>query len=352
MMKCLIKNKPTQSYEYTEIEVPEPKEGELLVEMERVAICGSDIPLYKWDATGQRIAQLPFIPGHECVGKVVKLGPGVTNVNVGDRVCSETHIPCEKCYQCTHNQMHICQNMGLFGHGKKTIYGGFAQYTIMYSNAIHKLKSDLSPDVAVLLEPFGVAQHAVEEVELNGESIVITGCGPIGLFCIAIAKALGSEKVIATDVLDIRLEKAKELGAGVVINCNGKDIEWVQQQVLAATNGIGAGCCIECSGASSNCNGMFKLIRKGGRLVLVGLPKTPLHVEDVIVDLHWKNFTLRSIHGRKMFRTWEESEKLLASGKVKIESTISHVFPMSQFEKAFEVLFSGNANKIIINPQL
>jgi len=350
-MKALLKSKAMVSYEYTDIDVPEPTEGEILVKMEYVAICGSDIPLYKWDATGQKIAQLPFVPGHETVGKVAKLGPGVTGYAVGDRVCSETHIPCHECYQCKHDLEYICKNMGLYGHGKKTTQGGFAQYATMRVDATYKLTTELSAEKAVLLEAFGVAHHAVEEVELRGSDIFITGAGPIGIFCVAIAKALGSPNIIVVDVVDIRLQKAKELGAHHVINSAGKDVAWIKEEVLKLTNGDGAGCLIECTGAPPLVNAMFSFIRKGGRMVLVGVPKAPLHVEDVINDLHWKNFTLKSIHGRKMYHTWKESEKLLSSGQVNIDGVITHTFPMSEFEKAFETLFKGEGCKIIIDPQ-
>jgi len=334
-----------------DVPIPEPKEGEILVEIERVAVCGSDIALYKWDATGSKIAQIPFTPGHECVGKVVKLGPGVSGFAIGDRVCSETHLPCLECYQCKHGLQGICSNMGLFGHGKKTNQGGFAQFATMTTTAVYKLTTDLKPDIAVLLEPFGVAQHAVEEVDLQGQDILITGSGPIGIFCIAIAKALGASKILATDIFDVRLDMAKQYGADVVINTMGHDIPWLKEQILLHTDNVGASCLIECSGSSDVANGMFSLIRKGGRMVLVGIPKAPLHVPDVINDLHWKNFTLKSIHGRKMFHTWKESEKLLSSGQVNVEPIISHIFKMSEFEKAFETLFSGKANKILIDPQ-
>jgi len=350
-MKVLIKDKAMTSYDYTDIEIPEPKAEELLVQIEKVAICGSDIPLYKWDATGQKIASLPFIPGHECVGKVFKVGPGVTGYNIGDRVCAETHIPCHTCLQCKSGEMGICKNMGLYGHGKKTMYGGFAQYAIIRTDAVYKLQTDLSPDVAVLLEAFGVSHNAVEEVDLQGADILITGAGPIGIFCIAIAKALGSRKIICIDVVDVRLEKAKELGADIVINTAGHDVAWIKEEILKVTDGDGATCLIECTGAPPICNAMFSFIRKGGRMVLVGVPKAPLHVEDVINDLHWKSFTLKSIHGRKMFHTWKESEHLLASGKVKIDGIVSHQFPMSKFEDAFATLFRGEGCKIVIDPQ-
>lgn len=316
--------------------------------VEKVSICGSDIPLYKWDAVGQKIAQLPFIPGHECTGTIVQVGPGVTGFNVGDRVCVDTHLPCEKCWQCKNNQKGICQNMGLFGHGVKTHSGGCSQFTTVPVNAVYKLRTDLPARLACLLEPFGVSHNACESVKPRGSDVLITGCGPIGLFAIPIVKQMGATKIIAVDIVDYRLQKAKEMGADVTLNVATK--EALYDSIMKETDGNGVGRLIECSGAPIIVNNCFGLLRKGGRAVLVGLPKEPLHVDNVLSNFIFRAITVKTIHGRKMFSTWEKSEELLAKKLVNIEPVITHEYPMSQFEKAFELLFSGNACKIILDP--
>jgi threonine dehydrogenase-like Zn-dependent dehydrogenase len=223
-MKALIKDEPTKSYKYVDIPIPEPAEDELLVKVEKVAICGSDINLYQWNAVAQVIATLPFTPGHELAGIVTKVGSKVTDIKVGQRVCVENHYYCGKCYQCTHEQNHICQNMGQPGHGKKTIHGGCSEYTIIPARYAYVLKTDIDPLRACLLEPLGVAHHALEEIDVKGQDLLIIGCGPIGLFAIAVAKELGVTKIIAADIFDDKLAAAKKMGADVVINSKNEDL--------------------------------------------------------------------------------------------------------------------------------
>lgn len=350
-MKALVKDGPMQSYTYREIDVPVPKEDEILVKMESVAICGSDIPLYKWDAVGQRIATIPFVPGHECSGEVVLVGSKVTEFKVGDKVCAETHIPCDKCYQCTHGVKGICKDMGLFGHGVKTLSGGCSQYATVPVSAAYKLNYKLSPRMACLLEPFGVAHNACEDIPIKGDHVLILGAGPIGLFAAALSKYMGATKVIVADIVDTRLEVATKVGADVAINTKDMSIEDILKRVHAETNGDGAGCLLECSGAPNLVNNCFKFMRKGGHAVLIGLPKAPLHIENVLGDFIFRAITVKTIHGRKMFSTWEQCEKILGEGKVNIEPIISHEYPLSQFEKAFEVLLNGTASKVIMDPQ-
>ncbi|KAM7430023.1 hypothetical protein ABFA07_019211 [Porites harrisoni] len=348
-MNVLIKEEEKVSYVYKDIPIPQAGKGELLVKVLKVSLCGSDIILYEWNEAAKTIATLPFIPGHECVGEVVQVGPDCDKkFSVGQRVCCENHFYCGKCYQCLHDLRHICQNLNQFGHGRGTIYGGFAQYTIIPAHFCYLLKTNLDVDRACLLEPFGVAHQAVEEVDPSGDAILVQGCGPIGLLAIAIAKCMGAIKIIATDIMADRLHKAKLMGADVIVD--GKT-ENLKEAVFRETSGDGIGCLLECSGAAPLVNNCFSLLRKGGRVVLVGLLKQPLHVENFLQDVLFKSLTLKTIHGRKIFSTWEKSEELLFSNKVDVTPVITHQVPMSQFEKAFELLKSGEGCKIMVDPQ-
>jgi len=321
------------------------------VKMESVAICGSDIPLYLWNSVGQRIATIPFIPGHECSGEVVAVGSKVSGISIGDKVCAETHVPCEKCFQCTHGVKGICSNMGLYGHGVKTLSGGCSQYSIIPANACYKLKYKLPPKLACLLEPFGVAHNACEEIPIKGDSLLILGAGPIGLFSLAIAKFMGASKTIIVDVSESRLKIATEMGVDVVLNTKEMSIEDILKHIESETRGEGVGCLLECSGAPSLVNNCFKFLRKGGHAVMIGLPKAPLHIENVLWDFIFRAITVKTIHGRKIFSTWEQCEKILGEETVNIDPVISHIFPLSKFEDAFKVLLDGTASKIIMDPQ-
>ncbi|CAH3164262.1 unnamed protein product [Porites evermanni] len=405
-MNVLIKEEEKVSYVYKDIPIPQAGEGELLVKVLKVSLCGSDIILYEWNEAAKTIATLPFIPGHECVGEVVQVGPDCDEkFSVGQLVCCENHFYCGKCYQCLHDLRHICQNLNQFGHGRGTIYGGFAQYTIIPAHYCYQLKTNLDVDRACLLEPFGVAHQAVEEVDPSGDTILVQGCGPIGLLAIGIAKCMGAIKIIATDIMADRLHKAKLMGADVIVDGKTENLKeaglyinlqnqnlvrtkqtkktvwdsiallpsiyfWFPKTcwffclfftvdkmlfhlllVFRETSGNGIGCLLECSGAAPLVNNCFSLLRKGGRVVLVGLLKQPLHVENFLQDVLFKSLTLKTIHGRKIFSTWEKSEELLFSNKVDVTPVITHQVPMSQFEKAFELLKSGEGCKIMVDPQ-
>ncbi|KAK0046199.1 L-threonine 3-dehydrogenase [Biomphalaria pfeifferi] len=325
-MKALVKKQEGPSYSYVEIEVPEPGDGEVLIRVDAVAICGSDIALYNWDNVARVIATVPFIPGHECAGTVVKCGPNA-DIPLGTKVGVENHFFCGSCYQCLNEDGAICLNMGQYGHGKKTQHGDAEQIA--------------------MLEPLGVAHNAIERLHVRGQDILVIGCGPVGLMAQAVAKALGAKRVVAVDVEDSKLELAKTIGADVTVNSKQTDLK---QFIAEFTNGVGMDRVCECSGASAMVNASCSFLRKGGYIGLVGLPKQPLHVENVLQDIIFKALTLKTVHGRLIFHTWEQSEALVADGKINVKAVISHRFPMSQFEEAFKTLFSGEACKIVIDP--
>jgi len=195
-------------------------------------------------------------------------------------------------------------------------------------------------------EPFGVAHHACEEVEVKGDTVLITGTGAIGLCCVAVAKAMNASKIIVTDVVASKLELAKKMGADIVINSKDHDLA---KTVLESTGGDGVGAWIECSGAPVH-NAGCKALRKGGRILMLGLPKGPLTFDTPLPDFIFKSITLKTIHGRKIFHTWEQAEKMLASKKVDISAIISHEFSMDDWEEAHKVLLGGSAIKILVDP--
>uniref|UniRef100_A0A0B7BHM8 Enoyl reductase (ER) domain-containing protein n=1 Tax=Arion vulgaris TaxID=1028688 RepID=A0A0B7BHM8_9EUPU len=328
------------------IPVPEPGDGEVLIKVDAVAICGSDIALYKWDNVARVIATVPFIPGHECAGTVVKCGTNA-DIPVGTKVGVENHFFCGECYQCIHEDGAICNNMGQYGHGKKTEHGGCSEYSIVPAKYLYRIKYDLDAEQIAMLEPLGVAHNMIERLNVEGQDVLVIGSGPVGLMAQAVSKALGAKRVVATDVEDGKLELARKLGADITVNVKNTDLK---EFVMKLTNGVGVDRICECSGVSPVVNSSFSLLRKGGYIGLVGLPKQPLHVENVLQDIVFKALTLKTVHGRLIFHTWEEIEKIVASGKIDVKAVISHRFPMSQFEEAFQTLFSGQACKIVMDP--
>ncbi|XP_076029625.1 L-threonine 3-dehydrogenase-like [Oratosquilla oratoria] len=348
-MRCLLKTKESEGYDLIEREMPKPGRGDVIIRVAKVAICGSDINLWKWNDLARTIAALPFIPGHEAVGEVVEVGEDVTHLKKGQHVAVENHFFCSECFQCKNGRGDICQRMSQYGHGKGTDQGGCAQYSCLKAQYCYALKHPLTSNQAVLLEPMGVAHNAVEHIDVVGEDVLVLGCGPVGLLAIAVAKALGAAKVYGVDIVADQLDLAKRMGADLVINSSKESLD---ARIMELTSNNGVGRIVEASGVASVLNGSFKLLRKGGHMVLIGLPKAPLHVENVLTDVVFKSLTLKTVHGRRIWSTWEECERLLAEGKVDVNPIISHDLPMSNFHEAFQALLSGKACKIILDPQL
>ncbi|XP_066977577.1 L-threonine 3-dehydrogenase-like isoform X2 [Macrobrachium rosenbergii] len=347
-MRCLVKETEEQGYQLVKRPVPKPGPGDVIIKVERVAICGSDINLWKWNETARIIATLPFIPGHEAMGEVVALGEGVTELKLGQRVAVENHFYCGSCYLCKEKRGDICMRMNQYGHGRGTDQGGCAQYSRVPARYCYALTTSLTANQAVLLEPMGVAHNAVENIEVKGENVLVLGCGPVGLFAIAIAKALGAREVFGVDIDPGRLKLAEAMGATVTVNGNKEDIG---ETIMRHTDNNGIGRIIEASGAASLLNKSFSWLRKGGQMALIGLPKAPLHVENVLTDIVFKSLTLKTVHGRRIFHTWKECEQLIAGGLVTVDPVISHNIAMTQHEYAFQQLIGGHACKIVLDPQ-
>jgi threonine 3-dehydrogenase len=345
-MTAVVKARPAVGYDIADVPVPQVGPADVLVRIDAAAVCGTDILLYKWDPLVRSLIRgMPFIPGHECCGVVDEVGPEVTAVSPGDRVCAETHIPCGKCYQCLHGSPHICRNLVLFGHH---VDGCFAEYALLPDSAVYRLTTDLAPEVACLLEPFGVSLRAVQAADPEGDSLFVNGCGSIGLFAIAAARRFGAGQIIAAEPNPLRRELARRMGADVVLDpAEGP----VPAAVCDCTAGDGAGCVIEASGAPGAVADCLKSLRKGGRVVVVGNPKAPVEITDVMPDLMHKELTLQTLHGRRMYQTWEMSEAMLAAGDIDVGAVAAHTFAMSDVEAAMQALLAGEACKARLVPR-
>lgn len=346
-MKAVVKTKPAEGYDYVTIPIPEPKPDEILIKISRVAICGSDVNLYKWNEVAKVIAAIPFTPGHEAMGTVFKIGSRV-NIQafpIGSRVAVENHFYCGKCYQCLNGMPHICSKLAQYGHGKGTVHGGFSEYSIVPARYLYRIQTDITDEEACLLEPFGVAHQACESIGVKNDTVVVTGCGTVGLCAVAIAKYMGATTVIAADIVPRKLELAKQMGADIV--CDARKL---QEVVMKETKGDGIGCVVECSGAKPLVNGgIYTILRKGGRILMLGLPKQALHIENPLPNVIFKSITIKTIHGRLIFHTWEESEKILASGKIDLRPIVSHRYPLEKWKEAHATLLSGKALKIMVS---
>jgi len=344
-MMAVVKMKKERGAEYSEVPVPEVGPDEVLIRVRAAAICGTDIHTYQWNAWAQANVEkaysaLPRIMGHEFSGDVVKIGSLVTNTKIGDRVCCETHLACGECYQCKTGDSYNCQNIRRFKNG---IY---ADYALVPAACLVKIPDTMTYDQASVMEPFSVATHSISKVQMVGETVCVVGAGPIGLFIVKIAKAMGAVKVFVSDVSEYRLNLAKQSGADYVFNpseCN------VVNEVKNLTEGLGCGVVFDTSGNVKAIKQGFQVLRKCGFMVMVGLPSEDL-VLDASDDIVWKAATVYGIHGREIFKSWEISKNLIGSGIVKIDDLLTHRFKMSEFKKGFELAEAGITGKILFYP--
>jgi len=345
-MRALVKASPAAGAELRDVAVPVPGDGELLIRVEAASLCGTDLHIYRWDdwAKSRLGGGLPRIFGHEMAGRVVAHGPNVRGrgeIPLGTLVAAETHLVDQSCYQCRTGREHVCANLRILG---VDMDGAFAQYVALPAHNAWPSEG-LSPEIAAIQEPMGNAVHAAFVEELAGQTVVVTGCGPIGLMTVAIAKLAGAAKVFATDINPERLEIARRLGADVVIN--GRDD--VVARLCELTGGVGVDVVLEMSGAEVAIRQGFEAVTNGGRVSLLGIPERPITL-DLASDVIFKGLRVYGITGRKMFETWYRTQALLAQG-LDLTPIVTHRIPLRDYHQAFELLAGGHAGKVVLLPQ-
>src|SRR2546423_7793976 len=226
-MMAVMKPSAAPGTEIREVKVPGFGRTDVLVKVKVASICGTDLHIYEWDRWAQGRIHPPLIPGHEFCGEVVAYGNEVTSVKEGDFVSAEMHIACGKCLQCRTGETHICQNVKIIGVDTD---GAFAEYVVIPESNIWKLDPDIPQEYASILDPLGNAVHTVLAGDLAAKTVAITGCGPIGLFAIAVTKACGATQVFAIEVNEHRRKIAKEMKADFVIDPSKEDARGVVMQ--------------------------------------------------------------------------------------------------------------------------
>src|SRR3954468_15951565 len=214
-MLAVVKPEAAPGAEVRDVKIPGFGRTEVLVKVKVASICGTDLHIYNWDRWAQNRIRPPLIPGHEFCGEVVATGAEVTTVREGDFVSAEMHVACGKCLQCRTGEAHICQNVKIIGVDAD---GAFAEYVVIPESNIWKLDSAIPLEYASILDPLGNAVHTVLAGEIAAQTVAITGCGPIGLFSIAVAKACGATQVFAIEVNEYRREVARQMKADFVLD--------------------------------------------------------------------------------------------------------------------------------------
>ena len=342
-MQAVVKATAAPGIEMREVPVPSPGPGQVLVKVQAASVCGTDLHIFNWDPWAQGRIHPPLIPGHEFAGVVAGMGRGVTTVKEGDLVSAEMHVACGKCMQCRIGEAHICQHVRILGVDED---GAFAEYAIIPETNIWKLSPSIPHDYASLLDPLGNAVHTVLSGPIAAQTVAVTGCGAIGLFSIAVAKACGAARVFAVEVNELRRKVAAQMGADVVLN---PATDNVVERIKDETNGTGVDVLLEMSGVATAIRSGFAALRTGGRASLLGIPSKPFEL-DFAKDIIFKGAIVLGINGRKMFETWFQMEALLATGKLNLEPVITHRLRLSEFEQAMELLRTGEAIKVVLRP--
>src|SRR5215469_7509157 len=342
-MKALRKTQAAKGLTLERVPVPEAGHAEVLVRVTAASICGTDLHIYGWDRWSQGRIKPPVTLGHEFCGVVEQVGPDVTSVHAGDFVSAEMHVNCGHCHQCRLGEAHICPNVRVIGIDQD---GAFAEFVKIPATNIWKLDAAISERYAAILDPLGNAVHTVLAGEIAGQTALVTGCGPIGLMSIAVAKACGGSTVFATETNAHRREIAKQMGADVVINPATED---AVKRILGETGGTGVDVLLEMSGVPSAIQQGFKALRAGGRASLLGIPTENVPL-DLVNDVIFKGATVQGIYGRRMYQTWVQMTALLKAGRLNLEPLFGEKVTLDRFEEAFRKLQTGMAGKILLYP--
>jgi threonine 3-dehydrogenase len=280
--------------------------------------------------------------GHEWAGEVVAVGDECISLRIGDFVSGESHRVCGHCLQCRTGQGHVCQNTRIFG---VDIDGCFAEYFAVPESSVLKNDRRVSPEIACVQDPLGNAVHAVLSGDVIGKSVAVLGCGPIGLFAIAVCRAVGAGPLWATDTSDYRLGLARTLGADHVLQVPRDDVDAAVAQGTEAGHGVDV--VLEMSGAPSAVQQAMRVARPGGRVSLMGIPSRPVTL-DIAEDVIFKGLTVQGVVGRRLYETWYTMKALLASGKLDVTPILTHRLPFARYAEAMELMRSGQCGKVVL----
>lgn len=346
LMRAIRKLEAGPGAELQQIPIPSIGPCEVLIQVKASSVCGTDYHIFSWDPWAAGRVKPPLTVGHEMAGEVVAIGPEVTACKVGDHVSAETHIVCNNCPRCHVGEYHLCENTLILGVDTN---GCFAEYVSVPEQNLWINDKDIPWDLQSIQEPLGNAVHTALAGELTAQTVLVTGCGPIGIMSIPVAKMSGAEIVIAMDVNEFRLDLARQLGADLLINPLKEEPVSI---VHKYTGGWGADVVLEMSGNATAIRQGIKAARKGARVSMLGLPPRPLEL-DLGADVIMRGLTLQGIAGRKMWKTWYQIRSLYRAGLAeRLRPLITHRLPLEQVGKAMELMRLGQCGKVVLVPDL
>jgi len=336
-MKAWVLGGPEQ-LSLVEKPVPEPGRAEVLVRIDAIAVCATDIEIIKHGLPAVIDGGPPFnrnfTPGHEYMGTIVKLGPTVDEFEIGDRIAVEVHAGCGRCQRCREGMYTSCLNYGFRAKGHRangfSTDGGFAEYAVNNVNTMVRVPGDMSDEEATLIVTAGTAMYGLDVMGgiIAGEPVVVIGPGPIGLMGVGVAKALGAQPVILTGTRPRRLEMGKRLGADHVVDVTRED---AVQAVQRLTGGKGAHYVLECSGAANALNEAARMVNRGGRICLAAFPGEPVPVD--LAYLVRNNIYVFGIRGEGRSAT-HRAAALMAQKRFDARMIHTHTFGLNDVPTA------------------
>ncbi len=343
VMHAVVKTKPGPGMTYMEVPVPEIGPSDVLIKVRAVSICGTDLHIYRWDEWAANRLHPPLTIGHELCGHIVAKGIEVHHLNIGDFVSAESHVVCGNCAYCRTGRGHLCPHTKIIGVDRD---GAWAEYISLPAINAWPNPPDTPPEIASLQENFGNAVHTAFAIDLSAKKVLVTGCGPVGVMAIAVAKAVGARLIIATDISDYRLDLARKMGANDTFNAKN---DGVVEKIMEITGGEGVDAWLEMSGAPAAIHQGFNALKPGGEVAMLGLTSGPVKM-DVDNYIIFKGATVHGIVGRRLWQTWYQMSGLIRSGAVNLMPLVTHRFPLSHFEEAIETMASGRSGKVVMFP--
>ncbi|MFH1920104.1 MAG: L-threonine 3-dehydrogenase [Planctomycetota bacterium] len=338
-MKALVKSKAEPGLWLEEIPVPKIGINDVLIEVLRTGICGTDVHIYNWDAWAQRTVPVPMVVGHEFVGRIVELGSNVKDFHTGDVVSGEGHVVCGRCRNCLAGRRHLCKDTSGIGVNRP---GAYAEYLALPVTNVWHHESGISRDVQAIFDPLGNAVHTALSFPVLGEDVLITGAGPIGIMAVAVARHAGARYVVVTDVNPYRLELARKMNPTLALDVRTNSIADAQKE-LGMKEGFDVG--LEMSGNPDAFRDMLRNMCHGGKIAMLGIPAVEIAIDWNTVVFNM--LTIKGIYGREMYETWYKMTVMIQSG-LDIDPVITHRFHHTHFERGFEVMRSGNSGKVVL----
>lgn len=338
-MQAIAKQKDEPGLWLCDVERPLPGINDVLIRVLRTGVCGTDLHIYKWDDWARKTIPVPMVVGHEFVGEVVEVGANVSDFSEGMIVSGEGHVVCGRCRNCLAGRRHLCADTMGVGVNRP---GAFAEYLVLPMSNVWHHDESVDLDVAAIFDALGNAVHTALSFPVLGEDVLITGAGPIGIMAAAVVRHAGARYVVITDVNPWRLELASQMGVTRTVDVQQENLEDVQR-ALGMTEGFDVG--LEMSGNANAFRDMLANMCHGGKIAMLGIPAREIAIDWNTVVFNM--LTIKGIYGREMYETWYKMTVMLQSG-LPIQPVITHRFHYSEFQRAFDVMMSGESGKVIL----